>query len=83
LGDLLAEARGLCQDDYESPETILPELSDRMGRPVSITEARTALVLLSDRGDLRAYVFDAARQVYEPASAAHVVAGAELWFLAP
>ena len=66
-------------NDYESPSTIVAEVSQALGSPVSEAEVAAVLATLASRGLATAYVYDQALANYKPVP---LPQSAEVWFLA-
>jgi hypothetical protein len=70
----------MCSDDYEAPHTIANDLARDLGRPVTHSDVRAALLLLAAKGLVQAYEFDAADKDYVPISAAAAEDVTGAWF---
>jgi hypothetical protein len=67
--------------DYEAPHTIVGDIARELGRPVSDAEVRAALLELTSRGLVQAFVFEAADNRYRAVTLAEAQAAAEAWFM--
>lgn len=82
LSPIEKEALDSIVNDYESPTTIIAEISQALGRSVSESELVAALISLAACGLADAYVYDMALANYQPIAIAKVSPNTELWFLA-
>jgi len=69
-------------NDYESPSTIVAEVSQALGSPVSEPQIAAALATLAARGLAGVYVYDQALAKYKPVSSLEAAESTEVWFLA-
>jgi hypothetical protein len=67
--------------DYEAPHTIAGDMARELGRGVSDAEVRAALLELTRRGLVQAFLFEAADNRYRPVTLAEAQAAAEAWFM--
>ena len=69
-------------DDYEAAHTIASDIARDLGKAVSETEVKQALLALAHSGAVQAYVYDASAQRYRTVSPAEAEAAKEAWFMA-
>ena|ERR1700680_2243680 len=75
------EVLGRGGNDYETPHTIAGELARDLGRSVTESEVRAALISLASKGLVQAYVFEASRSDYVPISSAAASQEEAAWFM--
>jgi hypothetical protein len=73
----------MCGNDYEAPHTIAGDLARELGRPVTESEVRAAMLALASRGQLQAYVFEGSSNRYVPISSTTAIDRKDAWFMAP
>jgi hypothetical protein len=79
LSSIESEVLDSIVNDYESPGTIVAEVSQALGAAVSEAQIAAALAALTARGLAGAYIYDQALAKYRPVS---LPQAAEVWFLA-
>ena len=82
LGAFELEVLEWVAQDYEAPHTISGDIARELGRAVSDAEVRAALLDLTDRGLVRAYVFEPAAGQYRQVSPAEAHTTKDPWFMA-
>jgi hypothetical protein len=80
--ELNAEILGWLRDDYESPSSLIADVSRELGRSLSESEVRSSLLQLAELGLAQAYEYDSANSQFLAIEACAIGTAASPWFKA-
>jgi len=82
LSDLDKHVLAWARDDFETPSSIVANVSLDLGRPVTEREVLGSFVRLAQLGLVQAFQYESTARQYSPVSPTIVGSLAEPWFMA-